>query len=163
MTINEIEFIDDIYSFNDIYLAWTVSSNTNEPLPQAIEYSDIGNDNWKSIPVKNVTKYYQNNSKNRFNQIVYSITLNNLTPDTTYKIRYNPIYRYNPSYTIYHVRTLSKTDNWKLYLRQALPYAIASVGVVTLAPVALQLLGFGSGSMHQIPSTKSDINEDVIT
>ena len=141
LAAHKIQFIDDVYSSNDIYLAWTVSNKTNKALPQILQYTERSNDNWRSIPIHDSTERYQNES----NETVYSATLNNLAPNAIYKIRHNPTISQDSDNHVFQVRTLSNTDDWEFYLEKAAPYAVGAVGAVILAPVALEILGFGSG------------------
>ena len=142
LTAHKIQFIDDVYSSNDIYLAWTVSNKSSKPLPQILQYTERTNDNWRSIPIHDATERYQNES----NETVYSATLNDLTPNAIYKIRHNPTISSDDSDNhIFQVRTLSNNDDWEFYLEKAAPYVVGAVGSVILAPVALELLEFGSG------------------
>ena len=135
VSADDIQFIDDVYSSNAIYLAWTVPTNTGQPLTQIVEYTKCGNDNWKSVgEIHDASQRYRNNLPNA---TIYSLTLNDLKPDTIYKIRYLG--------TIYQVRTLSDKDDWKFYAKKAAPYAVGAVGAVILAPAALGLLGFETG------------------
>jgi len=140
---DHIEFIDDVYSSNDIYLAWNVSYDPNDNGDQhesssTIQYRECGQTAFVAIPVHDVTESYPASSCDCH---VFSVTLNNLRPDTIYEIQLSPAD--TDSHT-YQIRTLSSHDDWPLYVEKIAPYAVGAVGAVILAPIALEALGFGS-------------------
>eukprot|EP01083_Nonionella_stella_P055054 145305_1 len=128
---NDIQFIDDVYSSHDIYLAWTVSSVIE---PQIFQYRECGADEFISATINDAPQQYENKTSN-----VYSVTLNNLSPNTIYQIKIS-----SQSDNIYRLQTLSKNDDWEFYLARVVPYAVGAVGAVILAPIALDMVGFGS-------------------
>eukprot|EP01083_Nonionella_stella_P055053 145303_1 len=128
---NNIQFIDDLYSSHDIYLAWTVSSVIE---PQIFQYRECGTDEFIPATINNASNQYENTTST-----VYSATLNNLSPDTIYQIKIS-----SEDDDIYRLRTLSTNDDWELYLQRVAPYAVGAVGAVILTPIVLDMVGFGS-------------------
>eukprot|EP01084_Bolivina_argentea_P295534 508825_1 len=137
----DIQSIDDIYSFNNIYMAWTVSPPIENISSQLFQYRECGTHEFITIPVIDVSERY--NALN-VNGTVYSISLNNLKEDTVYEfqIHYTTT---NTTSNIYRMKTLSASkEDWKYYLQKSAPYVIGAVGSVILTEAALSALGFGA-------------------
>eukprot|EP01083_Nonionella_stella_P244121 850040_1 len=129
----DIQSIDDIYSFNNIYMAWTVSPPIENISSQLFQYRECGTHEFITIPVIDVSERY--NALN-FNNTVYSISLNNLKEDTVYEFQ---IYytTTNTTSNIYRMKTLSASkEDWKYYLQKSAPYVIGAVGSVILTEAA---------------------------
>merc|ERR1719474_1743854 len=141
-TAEDAQFVDDVYSFNNIYLAWTSDSP-----PHSLQVKKNGESTMTTVPVRIVSEQYDRSD------VVYAASLVNLEEDTVYEFQIEANDTSNSSIsstlpassTVYRVKTLSSSPakaDWKYYAEKATLYTAGSVGAVILSEVALDLLGF---------------------
>jgi len=136
-----LTFIDDVYSFTNIFIAWTSDAPSG-----SLQYREFGESLLTTVPVKNVSDRYNRSDP------VFAASLINIREDTVYEFQIQSedssmttSSTLTPSETVYRVKTLSaspmKTD-WKYYAEKTALYAAGGVGAVILSECALDFLGF---------------------
>eukprot|EP00485_Elphidium_margaritaceum_P008548 CAMPEP_0202700674 /NCGR_PEP_ID=MMETSP1385-20130828/13851_1 /ASSEMBLY_ACC=CAM_ASM_000861 /TAXON_ID=933848 /ORGANISM="Elphidium margaritaceum" /LENGTH=338 /DNA_ID=CAMNT_0049357919 /DNA_START=38 /DNA_END=1054 /DNA_ORIENTATION=- len=132
-----IEFVEDVYSSNDMYLSWKACAIDGGSSEQALQYRKCGEKDFKAAAIHNISTLDRPNT--------FAATLNDVVPGTVYEVQF--LSDHNEK-SLYRVRSVSVTDDWESYLQEIEPYLIVgaavSIGAVVLEPIALDLLGFGT-------------------
>lgn len=156
----DVTFIDDVYSFNNIYIAWT-----SESRPQSLQYRKYGESMVSTVSIKNVSERYNRSEP------VYASSLINLEEDTVYEFQMESDDITTSSTlpattTVYRVKTISssptKTD-WKFYVEKTTPYVAGAVGAVVLTEFALDILGFEASyvNSHEHAKRKCSYSDSI--